>query len=212
MYGRPLDEIDWNRVAPDAIALFGDAEGDGVESGPDRTPLLEAQRFHRVVCARTDAPAGAALHPRQPGLPAADSHGRVCDQPVRPCAVVVPSRRRATRQAPSRRLDWHDVAVGRPDDPAPADRLATDRRGAIQSVCFDPVSGVLGAIVCRLSTEADADARRAAPLQRHQFGRRRHAGVRPRQVDAAGALVGVPRSGRRAGSGRLHVMSGRTAA
>jgi hypothetical protein len=38
MYGRPLDEIDWNRVAPDAIPLFGDAESDGVDAGPDRTP------------------------------------------------------------------------------------------------------------------------------------------------------------------------------
>ena len=75
-----------------------------------------------------------------------------------------------------------------------------------------PVSGVLGAIVCRLSTEAGAGARRAARLQRHQLGRRRHAGVRPRQLDAAAALVGVPGAGGDMAARRLHVSSGRTAA
>ena len=45
MYGRPLDEIDWNRVAPDAIAIFGDTESDGVAATPDRTPRWRPSGF-----------------------------------------------------------------------------------------------------------------------------------------------------------------------
>ena len=52
---------------------------------------------------------------------------------------------------------------------------------------------------------AGAGARRAARLQRHQLGRRRHAGLRPRTLDAATALVGVLGPGRRHDSRLLHL-------
>jgi len=38
MFGTPREAIDWDRVEPDRTVLFGGAEWDGVQTGPDRTP------------------------------------------------------------------------------------------------------------------------------------------------------------------------------
>ncbi len=206
MYGRPPDEIDWNRVAPDAIAIFGETESDGVDAGPDRTPRWRPSGFIEWFAL------GLTLLPALLFIPGSQAYRL----PIRTGAYAISLFALA--------LWWfHRGGEQRAKHPAgawigvtllwvglmilhPLTGSLLDRRGAIQSVCSDPVSGILGAIVCRLAAEAGAGARRAARLQRHQLGGRRHAGVRPRQLDAAAALVGVPEARAATdGSGRLHV-------
>ena len=189
MYGNPPDAVEWDGIEPDDTGLFDDVDGeDGRRPGPQA--WLDAVGIRRMVCRRADASARAAVPPGQPGLPASHSHGRVRGQPRRLRVVVVRSRRPAARQTSGDRLDHPDDGVARADD-APSGHRRARRRGADCSVFRHLVSRVLGAGVRLQPAAADAGARRAARLQRHQLDGRRDAGVRPGPLDAASALVGV---------------------
>ena len=116
MYGNAPETLEWDDVEADEIEIFDDDADESVEQQPAG---LATQGIRRVVRARPDAAARAALHSRQSGLPASDSDRRVRRQPVGLRDLVVQSRRGHPGQSPGQGVDHLHVAVDRDDDAAP---------------------------------------------------------------------------------------------
>ncbi len=88
--------------------------------------------------------------------------------------------------------------VRRADDRASADQQPAVGRRADAPVLLDSLPVVLGAGVRHDAASARARAGHAAGVQRHQLDGRRGAGVQPRPLHAAGAVVGLYGQSRRA--------------
>ncbi len=204
MYGDPPDTIPWEDTEADETALFHDVEDEYDEYGRARTPRWRPSGFVEWFAV------GQTLLPALLFLPGSQAYRlpiRTGAYAVSLCAFVVwwfdrGGQGRGKHPAAGwimLTLLWLGLMMLHPE---------TAPLAGVAQIClyFAILCPVFWAPrVCLQPAAADAGARRAARLQRHQLDGRRHAGVQPGPLDAASALVGVLTGRRRCGPGGVDV-------
>ena len=135
-----------------------------------------------------DGPAGHALPAGQPGDPPVAPRVGVRDQP-RGVRVVAAAVRHAGARASSLLLGRRGDGAARHHAVQPLHDVARRRPRAHDGVLRRDVAALLGAGVRQDAGASRAAARSSADLQRDQLDGRRAAGLRPRPVDADGAVA-----------------------